>query len=133
MKYRTVKTRHVLHVSSPRFVPSSSKNYNTQVCIPVGCLPPACCPYLPACTVQGGLSASRGSASRGFGGCASHGGVLLGSVIPGVCFGGVCFWGVLPRGVCFLGEVTVQGEGRGCLPRGCIPACTKADTPLHPL
>ena len=24
-----------------------------QVCIPVGCVPPACCPYLPACTAAG--------------------------------------------------------------------------------
>ena len=24
-----------------------------QECIPVGCIPPACCPYLPACTARG--------------------------------------------------------------------------------
>ena len=29
------------------------KNNTKQECIPVGCLPPACCPYLPACTVLG--------------------------------------------------------------------------------
>ena len=37
-----------------------------QVCIPVGCIPPACCPYLPACTVLKGVSALEGSA---LGGC----------------------------------------------------------------
>ena len=38
-----------------------------QECIPVGCVPPACCPYLPACTarrgvylVPGGCTGSRG-------------------------------------------------------------------------
>ena len=25
----------------------------SQVCIPLGCVPPACCPYLPACTAPG--------------------------------------------------------------------------------
>ena len=39
-------------------------------CIPVGCIPPACWPYLPACTVQGGV-----------------GGCLL--LEGGVCSGGV--------------------------------------------
>ena len=67
-----------------------------QVCIPVGCLPPACCPYLPACT-------------------APREGLL-----PGV--GDVCSGG---------GGVCSRGEGGCLLPgRGCIPACTEADTPL---
>ena len=30
------------------------KNCPKQACIPVGCVPPACCPYLPACTALGG-------------------------------------------------------------------------------
>ena len=36
---------------------SSQMTLNTlkQDCIPVGCVPPACCPYLPACTVLGGV------------------------------------------------------------------------------
>ena len=29
------------------------EHFIKQVCIPVGCVPPACCPYLPACTVSG--------------------------------------------------------------------------------
>ena len=32
-----------------------------QECIPVGCVPPACCPYLPACTAPGGCTWSRRS------------------------------------------------------------------------
>ena len=35
-----------------------------QVCIPVGCVPPACWPYLPACTVAGGLLARAVSLPR---------------------------------------------------------------------
>ena len=51
-----------------------------QVCIPVGCVPPACCPYLPACTVQGNVCFPGVSASQGE------------CLLPK---GGVCF----PRGV----------------------------------
>ena len=29
------------------------KRFGKQECIPVGCVPPACCPYLPACTAPG--------------------------------------------------------------------------------
>ena len=47
--------------------------------IPVGCVPPACWPYLPACTAQGGVSA--------------HGGCLL----PGGCL--LLVGGSAPRGV----------------------------------
>ena len=28
---------------------------NKQECIPVGCVPPACCPYLPVCTAPRGM------------------------------------------------------------------------------
>ena len=31
-----------------------------QECIPVGCVPPACCPYLPACTAPRGCTWSQG-------------------------------------------------------------------------
>ena len=59
-----------------------------QECIPVGCVPPASCPYLPACTAPGGVPA------RGVylvpGGCTCPGGV------PGP---GVCTWS---RGVYLL-------------------------------
>ena len=50
-----------------------------QDCIPVGCGPPACCPYLPACTALGGGAClwfqggaclwSRGVPDSGHGGC----------------------------------------------------------------
>ena len=42
-----------------------------QVCIPVGCVLPACCPYLPACTALGGVC-SRGGLP-----------LVLGGVCPG--------------------------------------------------
>ena len=37
-----------------------------QDCIPVGCIPPACWPYPPACTVQGECLAPGGSAPGGY-------------------------------------------------------------------
>ena len=39
----------------------ASEHLNQQECIPVGCVPPALCPYLPACTAPVGVSASGGS------------------------------------------------------------------------
>ena len=68
-----------------------------QECIPVGCVPPTSCPYLPACTAPGGVPA------RGVylvpGGCTCPGGV------PGpggcTCLGGIPGLGgvYLPAGV----------------------------------
>ena len=88
------------------------ENSDKQDCIPVGCVPPTYCPYLPAYTVQRGVSALRGMSDWGVsapGGC-----VLLGVV---------CSWGVsAPRGVSALGEA-VCSWGIG------IPACTEADPP----
>ena len=56
-----------------------------QECIPVGCVLPACCPYLPAWTAPGG-SAPGGICCQGLRGvCLLPGGFLL----PG----GVCFPG----------------------------------------
>ena len=49
-----------------------------QECIPVGCVPPACCPYLPACTAPGGVPAR---------GCTCPGGYLPGGC---TCLGGTC-------------------------------------------
>ena len=34
-------------------VAGSNNLFKIQVCIPVGCVPPTCCPYLPACTMVG--------------------------------------------------------------------------------
>ena len=54
-------------------------------CFPVGCVPPACCPYLPASTAHGGTAPSLG-------GVPGPGGYL----VPGC---GVCGpWGVTTRG-----------------------------------
>ena len=36
-----------------------------QECIPVWCVPPACCPYLPACTARGGGVPAVGVPARG--------------------------------------------------------------------
>ena len=83
-----------------------------QDCIPVGCAPPACWPYLPACTVQGG---------------GPNGGAYL-VLVGGGCSGG----GYLPspggmsapNGVpTWSGGVPAGSQGGG------IPACTEADPP----
>ena len=74
------------------------KEYDKQVCIPVGCILPTCHLYLPACTV--GVSASGVSAP---GECLLPGCLLCG----GVCFGGVCTIDVSVLGVggvCSLGS-----------------------------
>ena len=38
---------------------------NQQECIPVGCVLPACCPYLPACTPRGVSAPVRAVCSQG--------------------------------------------------------------------
>ena len=58
------------------------KKQEEEECIPVGCVAPACCPYLPACTAQGG---------RG---------------VPG----GTCRGGYLPKGVYLQGGRYLPGE-----------------------
>ena len=55
----TPKNRHVGDVRRMRFEVAYGFRDVTewpllQVCIPVGCVPSACCPYLQACTVPGG-------------------------------------------------------------------------------
>ena len=56
---------------------------NKQDCIPVGCVPPACCPYLPTCTeLWGACVWSQGGAALG-GACLwSRGCLLLGGGVP---------------------------------------------------
>ena len=76
-----------------------------QECIPVGCVLPACCPYLPACTVQG-VSATGGLLP---------GGCLLPREVPATG-GGVCYQGVsAPRGwgVSYRGMVSATRGGGG--------------------
>ena len=76
---------------------------------------------LMGCLLPGGVC-SRGCLLRGVsapGGMSAPRGCLL----WGVCSGGC----LLPGSVCSQGDVCSQG---GCLlPKGCIPACTEADTP----
>ena len=40
-----------------------------QVCIPVRCVPPPCCPYLPVCTAPGGVCSRRGVCFWGVSAC----------------------------------------------------------------
>ena len=63
-----------------------SKNHLKKECIPLGCVLPACCPYLPACTASGGgVSGPRvggctwswRGAAPGPGGCTWSQGVYL--------------------------------------------------------
>ena len=70
-----------------------------QDCLPVGCIPPACWPYPPACT-------ARGVPARGV------------SALGGVCMSA-------PRGGLLRGW-GLGGSARG---REGIPTCTEADTP----
>ena len=51
-----------------------------QECIPVGCVPPICCPYLPACTALGGISPWGGAWSQGV---SSWGDAWLGGLLSG--------------------------------------------------
>ena len=64
------------------FLTAVFKSSVKQECIPVGYVPPACCPYLPACPGQGGclLPGLGGVCSRE--GVCYQGGCLLPGVIP---------------------------------------------------
>ena len=64
--------------------------------MPVGCIPPACRPYLPAYSAPGEGGFLAGGVS------ALLGGVYL---ARGVCLGGVC----LARSVCLAGGVSLPG------------------------
>ena len=67
----------------------TSKNIFEQECIPVGCVPPPCCPYLPACTAPGGVYLV-------WVGVPGPGGTWSGVyMVPGGC---TWSWGYLVRG-----------------------------------
>ena len=57
-------------------------HFNKQDCIPVGYVPPACCPYLPACTALGG-----GAWSRGMPGLRGYLPLVRGEVYPSMQWG----------------------------------------------
>ena len=120
-----------MHVNPhPQYWLKCKREINSkQDCIPVGCIPPACWPYLPACTAQGGAWSQGVSA---LGGCLLQGECLL--------WGGVCSRGVpapgwgLPLGGCLLlgGGVCAQVvPGPGGVGWGGIPACTEVDPPCE--
>ena len=79
-----------------------------QECILVGCVPPACCPYLLACTAPGGGGLYLQGDVPAWGECDYHWGVpARGDTCPGRC---TC-QGVPARGRYLLGGVPAQG---GC-------------------
>ena len=86
-----------------KFQVACSAHMWKQECIPVGCLPPACCPYLPACTAPGEVYLVLGGVpglGRGV------------HMVPGagcVCtWSGGCTWS---RGVCLVwGHTWSQGD-----------------------
>ena len=105
-------------------IKEQAKKIKEQDCIPVGCVPSACYPYLPACTVPGGVC--------------SWGGLLMGwmSAPKGiVCshVGGVP--GPGPRGMSAPGRCLLWGRfaprGPASVPGGCIPAYNGADPPCE--
>ena len=73
------------------FMQHLEKFNQNKKCIPVGCIPPACSPYFPACTAQGRSALPGGSPCQG--GVLAKGGLpcqgrsaLPGGVLP--CHGG---------------------------------------------
>ena len=87
------------------------QNKTEQDCIPVGCIPPACWPYLPACSAPGGVPDPGGVYLLG--GLSAPGGVPgLGGLLPGgVCWGVYLVWGVSAQGCTCSGGCTWSG---GC-------------------
>ena len=95
-----------------------------QDCIPEGCVPPACCPYLPACTA-GGCLLQEGVPAPGdacfVGGLLPGGCRLWGCLLGwGACiwsWGGACLGG---GGVCSWGEPASGPGVGGLLLEGCL-------------
>ena len=110
-----------------------------QDCIPVGCIPPAHWPYLPAALLWGGGACSRAGGDCSEGGCLVPTGVCSGGVwSKGVAWsrgclvpGGSAPGGVWSRGCLVQGDLLLGGCSGGAWSRGVcgIPACTEADTP----
>ena len=87
-------------------------SHGSQDCIPVGCVPPARWPYLPACSAQGGVCC--GGLYLVLGDCLLWGGVpgpCGGYLLPGGC---TWSWGVCSKGVS-APEGDVPGARGGCL------------------
>ena len=103
---KSVGSSHVEeHAKRKRYIPEvdqvSWNKSEKQECILVGCVPPACCPYLPACSARGGVY------------------LVPGGGVPGP--GGWCTWS---RGVYLVpGVYLVRGEG---IP----PLWTESQTPV---
>ena len=96
-----------------------------QDCIPVGCVPQACCPYLPACTVLGGrLPLVLGGACLWSWGVPASGPVGV---------EGTCLWsqGGLPRGepASGVGGVPASDPGVGGGDCGCVSQHAMRQTP----
>ena len=108
--YRTRNYRLTLYSLCIRGCSSFIKGFDLQrqqECIPVGCVPPACCPYLAACTALGGGAVYLP------GGVGVLGVSARGVYLPGRVYllGGVPDWGCT-----FPGGCTCRGL---YLPGGC--------------
>ena len=82
---------------------NSNINKLEQECIPVGCVLPACCPYLPACTAPGSVPVR---------GCTWSWGVYL--VQGGVPTRGVHMPGGVPAGGLYLPRYSPRGQTDTC-------------------
>ena len=130
LSYNLILTnlRSVLLFSSDfvAFCRTGDRKDKKQECIPVGCVPPAFCPYLPACTAGGGEGYLPEGVYLVLGGVPGPREVYLvsglGSCVLGprgcTCRGCTWSWGVylprgvyLPKGVYLPGGVPAQGVG----------------------
>ena len=80
---KSIKPSPTYYMCVSREMKNSNWNFfKYKKCVPVGCIPPACWPYLLACTAQGGLLARGVCLARGGlpcqGGSALPGGLLAG-------------------------------------------------------
>ena len=106
------------------------KNLAKQECIPVGCVPPACCPYLLACTAwEGGVPAWGCTWSKGMylpGGCTCLGIYLVLGGVPAQGVYLVLGVDLVPGGCNFIPVGDVPGPGAvpawGCTCPGGVPA-----------
>ena len=96
---------HILIYCDFTVVISGSQNKINQICITVGCVPSACCPYLKACTARGGLPPGGGVGL----GVSAPGGYLLN---VGVCSRGCLLLEGMsaPGGISAPGRSVCSGE-----------------------
>ena len=138
-KCNTSEEAKSLHLQKPKKKPKKK-----QECIPVGCVPPACDPYLPACTSPGGVPGPGGCTwSWGKGGVPGPGGGTWSGVGGGVPGPRGCTWSqgvyLIPgwctwSGGCTWSQGGVPGPGGCTWSQGSVPAQvpprTESQTPV---